>query len=212
MTQRGFTLIEVLIAVAITAIVAAASYSGIATVLNGSEQLRAAGDRTRDLNRAMTIIDRDLRQFINRPVRDEFGQLQPAIAGGPLAFFALSLTREGWHNGLARPRADLQRVHYYLEEDALWRAYHRTLDRVVDAEPQRVQLLDGVEEIELRFLEDMETLQLDRDLVVDTTAWARNWIADPSVQALRDPPLALELRLQLTDVGELRRLYVFPTP
>jgi general secretion pathway protein J len=41
----------VLIAVAISAIVAAASYSGIATVLNGSEQLRAAGDRTRDLNR-----------------------------------------------------------------------------------------------------------------------------------------------------------------
>jgi general secretion pathway protein J len=79
-------------------------------------------------------------------------------------------------------------------------------------EPQRVRLLDGVEEIELRFLEDMERLQLDRDLVVDTTAWERNWIADPSIQALRDPPVALELRLQLTDVGELRRLYVFPTP
>ena len=209
--QHGFTLIEVLIAVAISAIVAAASYSGIATVLNGSEQLRAAGDRTRDLNRALDLLDRDLRQFINRPVRDEFGELQPAIAGGPLAFFPLSLTREGWHNGQQRPRSDLQRVHYYLEDGALWRAYHRSLDRVVDAQLQRVRLLDDVDSIELRFLESADQLQVDRDLVVDTLRWERNWLGDPGIETPRDPPAALELRLQLADLGELRRLYVLPT-
>jgi general secretion pathway protein J len=212
MRQQGFTLIEVLIAVAISAIVAAASYSGIATVLNGSEQLRDAGDRTRDLNRAMGLLDRDLRQFVNRPVRDEFGDLQPALAGGPLAFFPLSLTREGWHNGLQQPRSDLQRVHYYLEEGALWRAYHLTLDRVVDVQPQRVRLLDGVDELELRFLGSVETLQVDRNMVIDTGPWERNWTSDPGGQSLPGPPAALELRLQLADLGELRRLYVLPTP
>ena len=210
MREQGFTLIEVLIAVAISAVVAAASYSGIATVISGSEQLREASHRTRDLNRALGLLDRDLRQFVNRPVRDEFGDLQPALAGGPLAFFPLSLTREGWHNGLQQPRSELQRVHYYLEDGALWRAYHLTLDRVVDVQLQRVRLLDGVDELELRFLERIDTLQADRDMVIDTDPWERNWAASPGGQSPLAPPVALELRFQLADLGELRRLYVLP--
>jgi general secretion pathway protein J len=104
---------------------------------------------------------------------------------------------------LPAPRSDLQRVHYYLEEDArLWRAYHRTLDRVVDAELQRVKLLDDVDEIELRFLEDMETLELDRDLVVDTAALgAQLGELIPAFRRCAIRRLALELRLQLADVG-----------
>lgn len=209
--ERGFTLVEVLIALAITAFVAAASYAGISSVLNGAEQLRVVGDRTRDINRALAFLDRDVRQFVNRSVRDEFGAVQPALSGGPLAFYPLSLTRDGWHNSLLLPRSDLQRVFYYLEDGELWRAYHPVLDRAVDVEPLRVMLLDNVDDLELRFLEGIETLELDRSLVVDTRNWARNWIADFSAGAvLPEPPVALEFRLTLSDVGELRRIYALP--
>ena len=117
-SRSGFTLVEVLIAMAITALVAAAAYAGLTNVLNGADRLRATGNRIRDLNRALALIDRDLRQVVERPVRDEFGAYQPALAGGPLAVFPLSLTRAGWHNSLQQPRSELQRVHYYLEDDA----------------------------------------------------------------------------------------------
>lgn len=209
-SQRGFTLVEVLIALAVTVIVAAASYTSISTVLAGVEQLKASSERTRDLTRAMGFLSRDLRQVVNRPVRDEFGQLQPAIGGGPLALFPLMLTRDGWHNTLGQPRSDLQRVFYYLEEGSLWRAYYPVLDRAVDVQLLRVRLLDGVENIELRFLESVELLQQAGGLAVDTRNWARSWFADPGSGQLPNPPAALELRLELTDLGELRSLYVLP--
>lgn len=209
-TQRqwGFTLIEVLIAMAVTAFVAAASFSGISSLLTGAEQLRLAAERTRDLNRTFTLLNRDIRQISDRPVRDEFGGLQPALAGGPLALFPLMLTREGWSNSLQQPRSDLQRVFYYLEDGSLWRAYYAVLDRAVDAQPQRAELLEGVLELELRFLESIDQLQVDRDLVIDTRSWERSWIAAPGAgEALPAPPVALELRLELEDLGEVRRLY-----
>ncbi|MDP5054001.1 MAG: type II secretion system minor pseudopilin GspJ [Congregibacter sp.] len=210
-TQRGFTLVEVLIALAVTAFVAAASYSGLSSALSGAEQLRVASERTRDLNRTLSLISRDVRQFSNRPLRDEFGAFQPALSGGPLAFFPLSLTREGWANSLQQPRSELQRVFYYLEEDSLWRAYYTVLDRAVDVEPLRMELLRGVAAMELRFLDALESLELDRDLVIDTRNWSRNWVADPGAGAsVPAPPFALELRLELDDLGEIRRLYELP--
>lgn len=211
MRARGFTLVEVLVATAITVVVAAAAYAGVSNVLAGAEQLRATGDRTREINRALGLVARDLRQFVNRPVRDEFGARQPALAGGPLALFPLSLTRDGWHNSLQVPRSDLQRVHYYVEDGALWRAYQVSLDRSIDAQLLRARLLDGVEELELRFLGSIDRLSVDRSLAVDTRDWARNWIADGSGDgALPLPPAALEMRLELSDLGQVRRLYALP--
>lgn len=209
MRQRGFTLLEVLIAMAVTAFIATVAYSGIATVISGAEQLREAGDRTRDLNRAFALLNRDLRQFVRRPVRDEFGNLQPALMGGPLAPVALALTRDGWHNSQALPRSDLQRVYYYVEDGALWRAYYTVLDRAVDGEPQETVLLDGVEALDIRFLSQLESLSLDRSLVVDTRSWPTSWMTEPGASPVA-PPVALELRLTLEDLGELRRLYVLP--
>lgn len=209
--EAGFTLIEVLIALAVTAFVAAAAYSGISSTLNGAEQLRAASERTRDLNRALSLLSRDIRQFSDRALRDEFGTVQPALSGGPVAFFPLSLTREGWANSLQQPRSELQRVFYYLEDDALWRAYYTVLDRAVDAQPQRMELLRGVGNLEVRFLDSLENLEFDNDLVLDTRAWLRNWVADPGAGAsVPSPPIALELRLELDDLGEIRRLYELP--
>lgn len=208
---RGFTLIEVLISLAITTFVAAAAYGGISAVLNGAEQLRATSDRTVEINRALTLLNRDLRQFVDRPVRDEYGEEQPGISGGPLAYFPLSLTRAGWHNTQELPRSDMQRVHYYLEDNALWRAYYPVIDRVTSTERLTVRLLDGVDSLELRFLRRSDPLNASAEGVVDTSAWERNWIVDRSGGGTTlVPPLALELRLELAQLGLLRRLYVLP--
>jgi hypothetical protein len=91
-------------------------------------------------------------------VRDEFG----AAAGPerrPPGLFPLSLTRSGWHNSLELPRSDLQRVHYYLEDEApVARLHHSPRPRAVDTQLQRVRLLDGVENLELRFLAAIDDL------------------------------------------------------
>lgn len=210
--SAGFTLIEVLIALGITAFVSVIAYTSLSSVLTGAERLRENTDRSYEINRAFMILSRDLRQFANRPVRDEFGEVEPALSGGELARFSLSFTRTGWHNPGGNPRSNLQRVNYRLEEEALWRDTYPVLDRSGNTEPDTVLLLDDVEELQLRFLGSVENLEVgSRSLALDTSDWSENWVADTSAPGDElPPPVAVEILLQLQDWGEMRRLYVLP--
>jgi len=210
--NAGFTLIEVLIALAITAFVAAVAYSSLSTAMLAVESTRATAQRTYEMNRAWMIISRDLRQFVARPVRDEFGQVEPAMAGGAAARFALSFTRGGWHNPNGLPRSNLQRVNYRVEDGALWRDTYPVLDRAPETQAQQVRLLEGVEVLELVFLGDLGAAEREgRGLTLDTRGWQASWVADTSAPDLElSPPVALEIRLELEDLGELRRIYALP--
>jgi general secretion pathway protein J len=206
--QGGFTLIEVLIALVITVFVAGVSFMTLSTVIDGVEVLRRASSQTNDLNRLWTLLSRDLRHFTPRPVRDEFGQLRPALAGGELAGDTLSFTRLGWHNGNQRPRSNLQRVRYGLEGDTLWREHYLVLDRADDSEPMRVDLVDGVERIEFAFMAPNSEIDLED---FDSEDWPRNWAAIDNTGAGNVPaPLAVEITLELEGLGEIRRLFEIP--
>lgn len=211
-SAAGFTLIEVLIALAIAAVIAAAAYTGLSTVMTGVESTRAVSDRTWAVNRALMFLSRDLRQFADRPVRDEFGETEPALQGGPAARFALSFTRRGWHNPTGQPRSALERVNYVIEDEALWRESYPVLDRAGDTEPRRVRLLDDVLDMRLAFLRDVANLNPGGSgTVVDTRNWPESWVVDTANPgALLEPPAALELTLELADWGEVKRLYVLP--
>ena len=208
----GFTLVEVLIALAISAFVSTIAYTSISTVLTGVDSLRETSDRTYEVNRAWMIISRDLRQFVPRPIRDEFGDWEPAFTGGAAARFELSFTRSGWHNPNAHLRSNLQRVNYRIEDEALWRDSYPVLDRAGDTSPQSVMLLDRVEYLELAFLGSLAEVQPESDSAgVDTRNWAENWVVDTSSPGTGlAPPVAVEIRLQLADWGQMRRLYELP--
>lgn len=212
MKSSGFTLVEVLIALAITAFVAAISYTGLSTVIGAVERTRAVAERTWEVNRALMIVSRDLRHFVERPVRDEFGEEEPALIGGRAARFMLSFTRSGWHNAAGHSRSNLQRVNYLWLEDSLWRESYPVLDRATVTEPQRVLLLEGVTDLRLSFLDTPASLRPGaRGTVVDTRNWPENWVADTSQPGVPlPPPAALELVLELDDLGELRSLHALP--
>ena len=208
---RGFTLVEVLIALAITAFVAAVAYTSLSTVITGVESARASAERTHEINRAFMLLSRDLRHFVVRPVRDEFGENEPALSGGQAARFALSFTRAGWHNPNGLPRSHLQRVNYLFEDQALWRESYPVLDRAGDTEGTQVRLLDDVDYLELAFLGSVDQLRLGRGTNVDTRQWPANWVVDTSDPgALPTPPVAIEITLGLADLGEITRLYALP--
>ncbi len=203
---------EVLIALAITAFVSMLAYTSLSTVMTGVERLRENTDRIYEINRAFMILSRDLRQFTARPVRDEFGELEPAFTGGELARFALSFTRTGWFNPSSHPRSTLQRVNYRLEDEALWRDTYAVLDRTSGTEPDTVLLLDNVESLQVKFLGSLDELQTQsRSAALDTTDWVENWVLDGSaLQAALEAPAALEITVQLQGWGEMRRVYALP--
>ncbi|MBP6701615.1 MAG: type II secretion system minor pseudopilin GspJ, partial [Halioglobus sp.] len=197
---------------AITAFIAAIAYSSLSTALQAVEATRATAQRSYEVNRAWMIISRDLRQFVARPVRDEFGQVEPAMVGGLAARFPLSFTRTGWHNPNDIARSNLQRVNYRVEDGVLWRDAFVVLDRAPDTVPQQLRLLEGVEVLELVFLGNLTDAQpAGRGIALETRDWLVDWAPDTSTpDAELTPPAALEFRLQLEDLGEMRRIYALP--
>lgn len=209
--QRGFTLIEVLVAMAITAVIAVLAYVSLSTVIAGVDSVRLEAEKITTMNRAFQVLARDIRQVVNRPIVDEFGGRESALEGGPLARQMLALTRAGWHNSVDLPRSTLQRVAYYLEEDRLIRASWSVLDRSSSSEPREVTLLEGVESFDLLFLDDISALRINRGIDLDRRLWLENWLADVSQpNTVIQLPAALMIRLELIDWGEIERFYVLP--
>ena len=152
---HGFTLLEVLIAIAITALIGLGSWqllnSAIRTYELGQESLQALSA----LQRAQLSIERDFSQVLPRAIRDEFGDYQAAIKDGE-DFYTVELTRAGWRNPLQQKRSELQRVAYELTDGELLRHHWKVLDRAQDSEPTTRRLLEGVERFEIAYLNDSD--------------------------------------------------------
>lgn len=111
--QRGFTLIEMLVSLAIFALIGISAYQVLASASLVTEREQIRSESMHQLDRAFRFIERDLRQVVDRPVRDELGQ-KYALAGS--AEGAVEFTRGGNDNPLGLARSDLLRVAYSLRE------------------------------------------------------------------------------------------------
>ena len=210
--SAGFTLVEVLVAMAITALISVVAYGALSSALSGAESVRGAMVRSQDINQTLALLSRDIRQVVNRSISDEFDQRAPALSGGELSRYPLTLTRAGWHNSTGAPRSTLQRVSWWIEDDVLWRAHFPVLDRTPGTEAIETAMLEDVERFEVRFLPTINDVKSDRDDVIDDRNWRENWVLDVSQPDLELPtPAAIEIVLQLASLGEVRRLYVLPS-
>jgi len=146
----GFTLLELLVALAIFAVMATLSYSGFNIILTTYQHTQRYTERLSQLQQTVTYLRHDIEQYLDRPIRDQYGDRQPAIQGFVDQF---EFTRAGWRNPARQPRSQLQRLYYYLENHKLWRAYWPVLDRAQDTTAIKTALVDSVERFELRFLD-----------------------------------------------------------
>jgi general secretion pathway protein J len=194
--QRAFTLIEVMVAMAVFAVLAAFAYGTLSQTLLSAEILGDRMDRLQALQRTMRTLADDLQQLAPRPVRDELGDnLRPALDTGFQSGFAMELTRGGWNNPIVLPRSTLQRVGYRVEDNELVRYHWYALDRTLNNNPVAVTLIDGVEGLEFRFL-------------VGDNEYSNQWppINRPGGLGARQRPRAIEVTLRLEEEGEIVRL------
>ncbi len=192
--QRGFTLLEIIIAVGIFAVVSALAYGGLNSILRASQHTQAASQALQRLQLAMSLIHQDLTQVVFRPITNEFGEQEPALFTPQDATLALSFTRRGWKNPANQTRATLQRVAYALEDGQLYRQYWFHLDRAPNEQPIRMPLLKGVSELKLRFLDSQKE-------------WRERW---PPLSMTTQPvplPKAVEITLVTEQWGDIQRLF-----
>lgn len=152
--SAGFTLIEVIIVAGIFAVFGALAFGSLNRLLQQDEILRDSAGRLQELQFAVRYLAMDLSQAQPRPVRDLVGEGRVgAMVSGANGEFPLEFTRGGWSNTIGARRPTLQRVAYLIDEDRLVRLYWPVLDRTLSSQPIRIELLEGVEQLNIRFMD-----------------------------------------------------------
>lgn len=202
--SAGFTLIEVMLAMLITAFVAMLAYSALSTSIIAVEVQEEQAQQIADIQLPLTILERDIRNATARPINNEYDEVEGALIGGALNDSPLMLTRRGWHNPRELPRGELQRVRYVLEDDELWRESWSVLDRKSEYQGrQRSLILTGVINLELAFLNAGSVNASSSPLGGE---WVQNW---DDVESL---PLAVDIKFELENFGEVRRVISIVQP
>ncbi len=192
----GFTLVELLVALAIFAILSVLAYGGYNNSVKQNEIARAGMDRLESLQTTVRLLTQDFEQLAPRPVRDVLGDGRlPALLADQRDQKLFSLTRSGWTNPAGLPRATLQRVSYILEEGKLRREHFTVLDATLSNEPVRRELIDRVKSVSVRFMDGQRQ-------------WQEQWppLNAPPATVARARPLAVEIKLDFEDFGEITRL------
>jgi general secretion pathway protein J len=194
--RRGFTLIEVMVALAVFGVMSMLAYSALGNTLSNADYLSTRMDRIQSIQRAMRYLSSDLMQTAPRPIRSEVGDdFLPALVSTLSSDYLLELTHGGWGNPAGLPRGTLQRVAYRLEDDQLVRYHWNVLDRTYANEPFAIVLLDNVESLYFRYIDPTGEV---------SEVWPP--LATGAAIDLRSRPRAVEVILTLADEGEIRRL------
>jgi len=192
MRPRGFTLLELVVAVALFATAMVLAYGGLNALLRTRSLLDGEAERLRRLQLAVGLLERDVRAVIARPVRDGYGVVLPALR---VERQGLELTRAGYGNALATPRAELERVAWRVDEGKLQRLRFAVLDRLSSTQPQRSDLLEGVSDLRVEALHE-------------DGRWLPEW-GPPRVptDAL---PRAVRIRFEVEGLGRIERWLELP--
>lgn len=197
--QQGFTLIEVMVAMFLLAIIGTAGFKMLQQITESRTRIEAQSDRLTELQRTFYWLTEDVTQIIDRPVRSSVDSMLPAFQYNLQGSSLMDFTRAGWANpagDILPARSSLQRVSYSLEDDKLLRSYWYHLDSMEEEPTKRRQLLSGVENLTVRFMDPQGS-------------WQDQW---PPLNVEEDPglPRALEFTFELSDFGPVVRIFGLP--
>lgn len=219
-SQRGFTLLEVLLAIAITAVVGALATSMLSNIITANDATEKRAMQLRDLQRMDLWLKKDIWQINNRKVRDLYGDHSKTISTD--GDFGFEFTRSGVPRipNQELKRSNMQRVAYGVrshdseyceaakqriefrgdaaaEGSCLVRWFWPVLDQAPDTEPVIQILLDDMEEGRFYF----------RGQIIDTenpdnnqrsNNWQEEW-----------PPATLTAN-QIADLAQIKFEYTVP--
>ncbi len=195
--EGGFTLLELLVAIAIFAVIGALALGGLNSVLTQQEIARRQLDRLNDVQRAIRTVTNDMSQLVGRSVRTDSAGTEEEPVAAPCNFeYIICVTRDGWRNPFALfDRGELQRVQYKLDDGKLIRVYWAGLDRPLSAEPREEVLMGDVEAFEVAFLDQGSSGD-----------WLTQW---PPLQLgtnVTGSLAAVRISVRLRDWGEIVRI------
>jgi general secretion pathway protein J len=202
--SSGFTLLELLVALFIAAIMFAIGFAAISQGLTSHDSLKDKQQSLLQLQTAVRLMEQDFVQAAARPVRQAVGD-EPAqfamLGSAPGTQPVVALTRDGWANPAGLQRPGLQRVAYFLENGTLRREYWDVLDPTLASTTSKRTLLEHVRSFSIRYMDQ-------------TRQWQPQWPPltnavqqGPTLEmSLRQRPLAVEITLDTEAWGTIVRI------
>ena len=190
--QSGFTFIEVMVSVGVFAVIATICYATLSQYLKVQEGLEANHRELQLMQRAFSLLERDLRYMVNRPVRAEYGDSEAAFFGETGA-----IEGELFRITVSEPDVEipgstrLRRIAWRLVDGALYRDSWRVLDRVQDSEPQSRLIMQGVSRVDILHYQWSDELGVQQMFELDANSL----------------PYATELLITMDDDKNYRRLF-----
>jgi general secretion pathway protein J len=210
MRRAGFTLIEVVIAIFIAAVMFAIGYRTLSQAMIDREALNTSQLRVNEIQRGIRIVAQDFAQVAWRGARDTQGngELQAAISANDRDNTLVTFTRNGWSNPVGLQRPAEERVRYRFIDGSLVREHWQSVDPALNGEPLQRVVLTRVKSVEVRFLDPV------------TRNWRNDWpplaVTGPIGplqidETLLPRPLAIEFTVVLDDWGRVQRLFEIPS-
>lgn len=195
--EKGFTLLEILVALAMFAILATLTSSIMYYAFNTRARVTEQAQRLVTLQLALTLIQRDTEQVINRPVRGNDRQLFPAFIGQASYF---ELTRGGLVNpDNSAKQSTLKRVAILCRNQKLIRRTWLALDTVNRSQFEDKVLIGPIQKCQFEYLD--QNLQILQE-------WREN-----AVQQNQKPepfPKAIKLSFSIKEWGDFSQLFILP--
>ena len=196
----GFTLVELLVALAIFALMSGFAYRGLTGMLDAREALQKESRKWRDVAIAVGRLERDLGSVLPRRAMGTSGTplapLSSALESNS-GLQGLALTRAGnalLENSLSAP----QRIGWRLRDNTVERLSWSGVDASPREEPVAVTVLANVSALTFRFL-DAKSLEW-------RPSWGLPGTADDTL------PAAVEATVTLASGERIVRLVDLPRP
>ena len=192
--RRGFTLLELIVAIAIFSVMAVFGYQGLRNFIAQRAMLDSHEERFISLVSAISLLEQDFANVIVRPVRDQLGDPVAAVNGQGGAQAAVALTRQTAWAPLADATSDLRRIEYRVEDDRLIRRTWSVLDRLPDSSYTDKIMLRDVAHFEVQYFGE--------------TSWVDAWPQTRGALGLGVIPRAVSVVLDFRDGRRLERVFM----
>lgn len=231
-TQSAFTLLEVLVAVTISAMIGVGAFQALNAANQSEQSASEKNAQLKSLQRFNQVVSRDLGQFINRGVTDGFSEERKALLLDD-GDYLIEWTRLGWRNNPMSSdyRSELQRVAYQVYDiddefcasallrfeqhnietagkQCLVRFYWQVLDQSSSSEAKSQVLVDDIENLEI------EVFSKDKDKKVGASksaysggAWFSQWPSLDQTSGVAKKAHAVRWRFELPGFGEMERVW-----
>ena len=191
---RGFTLLELLVEIAIFAVLSVFAYQGLSNFLVARVSLERHDEEFLQIARGFDLLQQDLESAVARPVRDSLRDPLPSLDGLSAQGILLALTRHTAWAPLEEKTSDLKRIECILDRNSLVRRSWFELDRVQDSTYSKKTISTEIANINFRYFREGE--------------WIDVWPEAKGANSLNRLPDAVQTDIEFNNGRAIHRIFL----